>query len=111
MAADFGPSVEMSGCESKYGGYIRLMDEKCEVVHAHQMDADKVIEQFHQRGYVLVARTPPTIIAQAGFERFEFLPKELAGDIVEPEAVTEPSAATKVKKRILGFLSRSPAVD
>ena len=47
-----------------------------EFVHAHRIDADAVIREYSRNGYTLVERTEPTIIAQAGFERLEFISTE-----------------------------------
>jgi hypothetical protein len=91
-------------------GYSESMDEKCVTVHAHWMDADGLIESYRLKGYVLSERTPPTILAQAGFERLVFITKEEAElqKPVAPEPKQGPIA--KAKKGILAFLVRPPVV-
>ncbi len=54
------------------------MDEHEEVVHAHQLDSSRIIEEYRQKGYVLKEQTEPTIVAQAGFQRLVFVPKGIA---------------------------------
>ena len=85
------------------------MDEKSLEVHAHQIDADQLIEKQLARGYVLLERTPPTIVAQAGFERFVFVPAEEAERLKTLENQPTVGPVENVRMRIRAFLR--PVVD
>lgn len=90
------------------------MDESSIIEHAHEMDAEALIERYRQKGYELVERTPPTIVAQARFERFVFLPKELAALMppLEPsEPAEEPTPMARVKKRFLSHFLKPNIAD
>lgn len=51
------------------------MHEESESVHVHCIDERAVIKDYTSRGFVLKARTAPTIIAQMGFVKLIFVRK------------------------------------
>lgn len=89
------------------GHIVEAMDQNTVAVHVHKSDAEAAIEKYAKEGYVLVDTTPPTIIAQAGFVRLVFLPKELA-DLMQPaeKPSDNDNFFARAKKRfITQFLS------
>jgi hypothetical protein len=84
------------------------MEEQSVIVHAHEIDIPKVIEEHAARGYVLVARTPPTIVAQAGFERLVFLPKDVAEQLNLLDKKEGSTATKRMANRIRALLLRPP---
>lgn len=76
---EFGPLFpvwlnEVNG--GQFASNTPAMEDRTLSVHAHRADADAVIREQRQNGYVLKERTKPTIPAQDGFVRLVFVPEE-----------------------------------
>jgi len=69
----------------------------------HRIDADAVIEEYRVKGFELVERTKPTIIAQAGFERLVFARAETAEAIASLAESQAPRLSLDQAVRVLGF--------
>lgn len=67
------------------------MESIQESVHVHWSDAKLVIDEYSEKGYTLIDRTKPTIIAQIGFVRLVFYKSEnlamLPGSAVDPSKI------------------------
>lgn len=71
---------------------MKSMSDRVETVHAHKIDADRIIEEYRQKGYALKERTKPTVIAQTGFEKLVFVP-------IEDMPPTQPEPLGESRKR------------
>ena len=74
-----------------------MIDDQ-ESVHVHFLDEEAVIETYRKKGYYLIDRSAPTIIAQSGFSKLTFGPEESKSIKVTPK----PTLLGQVMKRMKG---------
>ena len=113
----FGPTWTIEGGSVTLRGYIDPVSENSVAVHTHEMDSDRLIEQYRQKGYVLYERTEPTIVCQARFERLVFIPEaeseairaKMGGQL--PATTPEPGRVVKMRDKIRALLARPHVAD
>jgi len=71
-------------------------------IHVHKNDLSHIIEEYWQKGYVLKEKTFPTVIAQKGFIKLIFIPKE---DWDGSEAIDRTLPKKKKRFFLGGFLN------